>query len=381
MCQACGNPMHFTHLHNHTVYSKLDGAISAAHLFPRLKELGMDTFTKTDHGTMAGMFEFAQAADKHDIKLIAGCEFYEVNTIQEKFIGDSDCRNPDGKVSNKEDVPDERPDLGRQRYWHVTMLAKDREGYEQLVKLSSAANTREAYFYKPRIDVAMLEQVIKPGHVFLGTGCAISRMSRTALVSDDIADLDRDLDYYHRIFGGDNIFVEIMATGYEPQKEINEKLIALAERRGLPIVVTNDCHYLTREHARLQDILVCVSTGQFVDGERKFKFEGDDYYVKTPDELRTAFKKWQDLELKDEWLENSRMIADQCEHSGYAADPDFKLPLFEVRKEAILAEFQDWVDKNQGTLKDQLGITDHDVEEILNLEQYRPEQEIVEAKT
>lgn len=375
MCEKCN----FTHLHNHTVYSKLDGAISAAHLFPRLKGLGMDTFTKTDHGTMAGVLEFAKAADKHDIKLIAGCEFYEVNDIREKFIGESDCREPAEEI--KEGLTDERPDLGRQRYWHVTMLAKDREGYRQLVKLSTAANTRDAYFFKPRLDTRILEEIVKPGHIFLGTGCAISRMSRTALVSDDIADLDRDLDYYHRIFGGDNIFVEIMATGYEPQKAINEKLIELGERRGLPIVVTNDCHYLTKEHARLQDVLVCVATGQFVDDtDRKFKFEGSDYYVKTPDELKKAFKEMQGLDVKDEWISNTRLISEQCEHASYAYDPEFKLPIFEVRKESILPEFQEWVERTQDQLKAQLNLSDKDIEDVLNLEQYHPEQKIVEAK-
>lgn len=352
------------HLHNHTVYSKLDGAISANLLFPRLKELGMTSFAKTDHGTLAGLFDFAKVAEKNNVKLIAGCEFYEVNTITEKFIdGGDDCR----EVVKREDSPDQRPDEGKQRYWHVTMLAKNREGYDQLVKLTSAANTRDAYFYKPRIDQNMLRQIIKPGNIFLGTGCAISRMAKTAMASDKMSDLDRDLDFYHSIFGGDNIFVELMATGYAPQKEINQKLIQLAEKRGLRLVVTNDAHYVAKIHARLQDILVCISTNQYVDGERKFKFDDDNYYIKSDDELRQAFKELQGIDIKDEWILNTRIIADQCEHCGYAKSPEFRLPKFNIRREKLFGEFQEWINQNQNVLMEQTGISKDDIKEVLDM--------------
>lgn len=364
MCQVCD----FVHLHNHTVYSKLDGAISANLLFDRLKELNMDSFAKTDHGTLAGTMEFMTAATKAGVKLICGCEFYEVNDIREKFIGDgADCRTPD-KVK-REDAPDERPDQKKQKYWHVTMLAKDKVGYDQLVRLSSAANTQDAYFFKPRIDGKMIAEIVgdNKGHIKLGTGCAISRMSKTALSNDAIGALDKDLDYYHKLFGADDIYVEIMATGYDAQKEINVKLIELAEKRGLPIVVTNDCHYLTEEHARLQDILVCISTNQYVDGERNFKFEGSNYFVKTPDQLRKIFKETQGIDVKQEWFDNSRLIANSCEHCGYAKDPEFKLPQYTVQRDRLFGEFKDWVEGNAELLAERFGATPAEIGKLLEI--------------
>lgn len=332
----------FVHLHNHTVYSKLDGAISRHFLFQRLKDLGMDCFAKTDHGTLAGSIEFAATAAEHNIKLICGCEFYEVNDIREKFVGVSDdCANPE-KI-RREDGPDELPDQKRQKYWHVTLLAKDKIGYNQLVRLCSAANSQDAFFFKPRIDKQMLRQIVgeKPGHIFVGTGCAISRLSKTALTSDNMQDLYNDIDYYYSIFG-DNMFIELMSTGYAPQKIINKKLIEIGNKTGIPITITNDCHYALHEHARLQDCLVCIGTNQNVDGERKFKFEGSDYYIKSQDELRETFLIQQELDVKPEWFANTRIIADACEHCGFIADKEFKLPRYNVRNDALFKEFVEW---------------------------------------
>lgn len=236
----------FVHLHNHTKFSTLDGVITKEWLFPRLKELGMSSFAITDHGSMSGIPEFSSAGTKHGVKIIAGIEIYEVDNIEyktaeERLAGQESC---DLETRTKSEEREDKAEvLGKSeaKYWHLTMLAKNIEGYRQLVKLAAAANTKAAFYYKPRIDRKMLQEIVKGGNIIIGTGCALSRISRYALDKEDYSGFSDRIDGYARIFGIDNIMCEIMANGYDKQGEINEKLISWANKKGVPIVATNDC--------------------------------------------------------------------------------------------------------------------------------------------
>lgn len=354
----------FCHLHNHTKFSQLDGATTAKPLMKHLKGLGMDTYAKTDHGTIAGIFDFVEEGTKEGIKVICGIEIYEVNDCREKFIGEfADCRDPEGKERKVEDIPDETAEK-RQRYWHLTLLAKNKAGYDKLVKLCTAGNTKDTYFYKPRVDRKILEEICTGDDLLMGTGCAISRMSRTCMHSDEMADLEKDFAYYRKIFGEKNIFVEIMSTSYDKQPGITQKMIPFAEKMGLPICCTNDTHYIEKSHSRLQDILVCIGTGQKIDGERKFKFEGDSYYIRSEEEMREAFKK-DGFDIKQEWLDNTRFFADKCEHANYAKYSEFRLPKYDVSKSEFKGEFSSWLKKYRSFMEDKHGVPSSVIDEAL----------------
>jgi DNA polymerase-3 subunit alpha len=344
-----------THLHNHSKYSTLDGVITTQWLFPKLKELGMDTFAITDHGSISGLPEFSAAGTEHGIKIIAGIEIYEVDNIacktaEEVSSTQESCKIEETKVEERENKG-ETYSKKEAKYWHLTLLAKNHEGYKQLIKLTAAANTKDAYYYKPRVDRSMLESIIKGGNVVIGTGCALSRISRYALDKDDYSGYSDRIDYYAKIFGIENIMCEIMANGFDGQKVINEKLISWANQKGVPIVTTNDCHYVDKEHARLQDILLCISTNQFADDQnRKFKFEGTSYYIRSATEMKQAFLDQYNIDVeKPGWLSNTIDFANMCEHASYINDPQFRLPKFSIPKDE---KFSNWIQKNRERLED-----------------------------
>lgn len=342
------------HLHNHSKYSTLDGVITPQWLMPRLKELGMTSFAITDHGSMSGLPEFSAAGTKHGVKIIGGIEIYEVDNIEcktaEEVTSSQDSCELELKTKNEE-REDKAEVLGKTeaKYWHLTLLAKNLEGYRQLVKLTAASNTKAAFYYKPRVDRKMLREIVSGGNIVVGTGCALSRISRYALHKEDYAGYSSRIDMYASIFGIDNIMCEIMANGYDKQGEINQKLISWANQKGVPIVTTNDAHYVNKEDAALQDILLCIATRQYVHDEgRKFKFEGTSYYVRTPEEMAQAFKQQYDIDIvSNGWLKNTIYFADMCEHSGYVNDPQFRLPKFEIKPDV---KFRNWIVKNRSRL-------------------------------
>lgn len=342
----------FVHLHNHSKFSLLDGIITPETLLPRLETIGMDTFAITDHGTMSGIPEFVKAA-KDKIKIIPGCEMYEVDDITLKTAEEaSDTESMECESVTKAKEKEESAEIyGKKnpRYWHLTLIAKNAEGYHKLTRLTAAAATADAFYYKPRVDRQMLRDIVAGGDVFVGLGCALSRSSQYALQRDEYEGWSKKVDFYAEVFGEENVFCEIMSNSYEGQAIINPKVVEWATRKGLPIVPTNDCHYVEESHARLQDILLCVSTGQKADAEnRKFKFEGSSYYVRSEQEMRETFKKSYDIDIEP-WIGNSRIIADQCEHGGYIMESKFRLPRYTIPNETAVG-FKNWIESRKDSL-------------------------------
>ena len=238
----------FVHLHVHTEYSLLDGACRIPTLVSRAKELGMTALAVTDHGVMYGVIDFYEACKKEGIKPILGCEVYTA------------------KRSRFDKVPGLDNDYG-----HLLLLAKDNQGYHNLIKIVSAAFT-DGYYYKPRVDMDLLKTYAN------GLICC------SACLGGDIPQKILNGDYegavslakgFENIFGQGNFYLEIQDNGLEKQILVNQALIRMSQETGIPLVATNDVHFVRPEDARAQEILVCVQTGKkYADTDRlKFKTE------------------------------------------------------------------------------------------------------------
>ena len=247
----------FVHLHVHSEYSILDGACRIPALAERAASLGMPAVTLTDHGSMAGAVELQREARKHGIKPIVGCELY---------VADDRRRQEKG-------------------YAHLTVLAETNEGYSNLIKLSSLGYL-EGYYYKPRVDWELLEQHAK-GLVVL-SGCLSGRVSK-ALEENRPEDAAGDLDRLVQIFGRDSTYVEIQNAGLDTQQRINPQLAKLAETTGLPLVATGDVHYLLHEDARAHEALLCIQSGDSLKNPNRWRFDTDQFYFKTPEEMALDF--------------------------------------------------------------------------------------------
>jgi DNA polymerase-3 subunit alpha len=247
----------FVHLHVHSEYSILDGACRIPALAARAAELGMPAVTLTDHGSLAGAVELQREARKHGIKPILGCEVY---------VSEDRRRQEKG-------------------YAHLTVLAESDEGYANLIKLSSLGYL-EGYYYKPRVDWELLERHAK-GLVVL-SGCLSGRVSK-ALEENRPADAAADLDRLVQIFGRDQTYVEIQNAGLEQQARINPQLAKLAEATGLPLVATGDVHYLMHDDARAHEALLCIQSGDSLKNPNRWRFETDQFYFKTAEEMALDF--------------------------------------------------------------------------------------------
>ena len=251
----------FVHLHCHTEYSLLDGCNRIDAMVKQAKALGMPAIAMTDHGVMSGAIQFYESCKKHGVKPIIGCEVY----IAQRGMHD------------KEAGKDNRP-------FHFTLLAQNREGYSNLVQLVSAAHL-EGYYYKPRVDRAMLEKHSN-GIVAL-SGCLRGEVN-SALLEGDIPGARRRLGELHDIYG-ENFFVELMDHGISEQRATNRELIRFARDMNLPLVATNDAHYLTQDDATVQDILVCVQTGKTLNDTNRMKFFSPEFYIKSYDDMAKVF--------------------------------------------------------------------------------------------
>ncbi len=264
----------FVHLHVHSEYSILDGACRIPALAVRAAELGMPAVTLTDHGSLAGAVELQREARKHGIKPIVGCEVY---------VTDDRRRQEKG-------------------YAHLTVLAETDEGYANLIKLSSLGYL-EGYYYKPRVDWKLLERHAK-GLVVL-SGCLSGRVSK-ALEENRPQDAAADLDRLVQIFGRDSTYVEIQNAGLEPQQRINPQLAKLAEATGLPLVATGDVHYLLHEDARAHEALLCIQSGDSLKNPNRWRFDTDQFYFKTPEEMAADFAAY------PEALRRTLEVAERC---------------------------------------------------------------------
>ena len=271
--------MSFAHLHLHTEYSLLDGACRIDGLMDRVKEIGQTAVAITDHGVMYGCIDFYKAAKAAGIKPIIGCEVYVAR------------RGMTDRVHGQDNDP-----------YHLVLLCENRKGYENLCYLVSEAFIH-GFYGKPRVDLALLEQYHE-GLIAL-SACLAGAIPQ-CLMREDYEGAKEYALKLSNIFGSGNFFLELQDHGIDEQRPVNQGIQRLARETGLPMVVTNDAHYLRKEDAKMQDVLLCIQTGKTVDDQNRMKFQTEEFYVKSEEELRTLFPGL------DEAFENTVKIADRC---------------------------------------------------------------------
>ncbi|MCL1912168.1 MAG: DNA polymerase III subunit alpha, partial [Leptospirales bacterium] len=265
--------MDFIHLHNHTDYSILDGAITVDRLIARAKELGMSAVAITDHGNMFGAVEFYQKANAAGIKPIVGQEFYMApgSRLQKEFAKDS----------------------SDEKNYHLVLLAENEEGYKNLLRLSSAGYT-EGFYYKPRIDMEILEKHSKG--LICSSACLAGEIPRYILRGQ----LDEALELAGRlgeIFGRERFYLELQDHGIPEQKTVNKALIEMSRKNDIPLIASNDAHYVERGDAYAHEILLCVQTGKTIHDEKRMRFASDEFYLKTREEMAAMFGDYPDALL------------------------------------------------------------------------------------
>ena len=252
--------MAFAHLHLHTEYSLLDGACRIKKLPALIKELGMDACAITDHGVLYGVVDFYTACQDAGVHPVIGCEMYL-------------CPNMDEKVyANRE-------------YSHLILLCENNTGYQNLMYLCSEAFTR-GFYYKPRIDYKLLREHCE-GLICL-TACLSGDLPKL-LLDGRIAEAEKYTREMAALFGPDHFYIEIMDHGISEEKRLLPRIIDMSERTGVPLVVTNDCHYMRREDAETQEVLMCIQTGKTLDDENRMRMDTDQLYVKSEDEMLALF--------------------------------------------------------------------------------------------
>lgn len=285
----------FTHLHVHSEYSLLDCSAKITELVKRTKELGMDSIALTDHGVMYGVIDFYKAAKDVGIKPILGCEVYVSS----------------GSRLDKESKKDNF-------YYHLILLAENNEGYQNLIKLVSLGFT-EGFYYKPRVDIEILKKYSK-GLIAL-SACLGGPIAKTILKVSYEKALEKAL-VYNEIFGQGNFFIEIQDHGIKEQKLVNPQLIKISKETNIPLVCTNDTHYIYQEDSKAHDILLCIKTAKTINDEDRMRYFGDQFYIKSPKEMYDLFP------YAKEALENTYEISKRCnvdiEFNTYRL-PKFKL--------------------------------------------------------
>ncbi len=286
----------FVHLHLHTEYSLLDGAIRLKDLFPKAKEFGYEAVAMTDHGNMYGALNFYEKALAHGIKPIIGCEVY----VAPRGIKDKSARS------------------SREAAYHLVLLAKDNVGLKNLLKLVSIAHL-EGFHYKPRVDLDLLREH-REGLIAL-TACLHGEIPH-AILSRGLEEAERVLDKYVAIFDG-NLYLELQENGIKEQRLVNQGLIELGERKGIPLVATNDCHYFSKADAEAHDVLLCIQTNKTINDQDRMRFSTQDLYFASPTEMAERFH------YKPEALKNTLEIAEKCNveiQTGKHHFPRFPLP-------------------------------------------------------
>ena len=289
--------MSFAHLHVHTEYSLLDGSNKIKEYVSRVKELGMNSAAITDHGVMYGVIDFYREARKQGIKPILGCEVYVA---------------PNSRF-------DRETAGGESRYHHLVLLAENNTGYANLMKIVSRGFT-EGYYYKPRVDKDLLRQYHE-GIIAL-SACLAGEVQR--YLSRGLTEEAKKVALeYQDIFGKGNFFLEMQDHGIPEQQLVNQRQIQLSQETGIELVVTNDIHYTYAEDAKPHDILLCIQTGKKLDDENRMRYEGGQYYVKSPQEMEALFP------YAKQALENTQKIADRCEveiEFGVTKLPKYDVP-------------------------------------------------------
>ena len=287
----------FVHLHVHSEYSLLDGMSRIKDLPVRAKELGMKAIALTDHGVMYGAVDFYKECKKNDIKPIIGCEVY----VAPHSRFDKEAGKDNG-------------------YNHLILLVKNKTGYQNLAKLVSLSFV-EGFYYKPRIDLEILEKYSE-GLVCL-SACLAGSLSQ-AIIKDDMQKAE-EIAFWHKKVFKDDYYIEIQHNGLRQQIMVNQKLIQLARKLDIPLVATNDAHYLKKEDSYFHEVLLCIQTGKRMSDEDRMRFETEEFYIKSPEEMADYFSEFPDA------IENTVKIADKCNY-----DFEFgvtKLPNYDVPKE------------------------------------------------
>ena len=271
--------MSFVHLHVHTEYSLLDGACRIGGMMDRVKELGQTAVAITDHGVMYGCIDFYKAAKAAGVKPIIGCEVYVTR------------RRMEDRVHGIDNDP-----------YHLVLLCENRKGYENLCLLVSEA-FMHGFYSKPRVDLELLQKHHE-GLIAL-SACLAGAIPQYLMEEDYNAARDYALRM-RDIFGDGNFYLELQDHGIPEQTPVNQGVQRISRETGIPLVVTNDAHYLRREDAAMQDVLLCIQTGKTVEDENRMKFQTEEFYLKSEEELRTLFPGF------DEAFENTVRIAERC---------------------------------------------------------------------
>lgn len=289
--------MSFTHLHVHTEFSLLDGSSKIKEITKRAKELGMDSLAITDHGVMYGAIDFYRAALANGIKPIIGCEVYVA---------------PGSRF-------DKEANAGEDRYYHLILLAENNKGYANLCKIVSKGFV-DGFYYKPRVDYEVLRE-FHEGIICL-SACLAGEVQRFLARGDYQAGKEAALRYLD-IFGKDNYFLELQDHGILEQKTVNQQLLRLSDELGVDLVCTNDVHYTYADDVEAHDILLCIQTGKKKSDEDRMRYEGGQYYLKSPEEMADLFK------YAPQALENTGKIAKRCNVTfefGVTKIPNFPVP-------------------------------------------------------
>jgi len=320
-------PRGFVHLHLHSQYSILDGAIRFEELFPALERMGMKAVALTDHGNMFGAIEFYVSAKEHGIKPIIGCEVYV--------------------------APKSRFEKGGEPY-HLVLLALNNQGYRNLCHLVSLAYL-EGFYQKPRIDHELLE-TYQEGLVVL-TSCLQGEIPQL-LLKGDYERAKQKATYFKEVFG-DRFYLELQYNGLDEQKKVNEGLLKLSKELNVKVVATNDCHYLNREDAFLHDVLLCIQTGKVLSDPRRLRFPTDQFYLRSTEEMEAIFKE------VPEALSNTLDLAERVDlelELGRYQMPSFEAPegkgledyLKELAEEGLRRRLKKAKVQNEGAYWDRL---------------------------
>lgn len=288
--------MNFTHLHVHTEYSLLDGASKIKELVARTKELGMDSIAITDHGVMYGVIDFYRAAKEAGIRPIIGCEVYVA---------------PGSRF-------DRENNQGEERYNHLVLLAENDTGYKNLMKIVSKGFT-EGFYYKPRVDYEVLCQYHEG---IIALSACLAGVVASKLVKGLYEEAKKEALKLQDIFGKGNFFLELQDHGLAPQQTVNQGLLRMHEETGIELVATNDLHYIYETDVEAHDILLCIQTGKKVSDENRMRYDGGQYFLKSPEQMAELFP------YAKEALENTYKIAQRCHVEIEFGN--YKLPKFDV---------------------------------------------------
>ena len=294
----------FVHLHVHTQYSLLDGTIRLDDLFRKAKEYQMPAVAMTDHGNLYGTIDFYKHAYQYGIKPIIGCELYVAPRSRFEKNGHG---------------------IGETAH-HLIVLARNMRGYRNLMKLSTAGFL-DGFYYRPRVD----KEILKQHHEgLIGLSACLHGEIATQLLRGQTAEAERTTEQYREIFGEENFFIEIMENGLPEQARANQGLINLSKKLGLPLVGTNDCHYLKQADAEAHELLLCIQTGKTIEDSDRMRFGTDQFYFRSSDEMKRLFSHY------PEAIENTVRIAEKCNLTLEFGK--FFLPNFEINPDETLDE-------------------------------------------